>query len=207
MPAARPLCVGVTGGIGSGKSALTQRLGGKGIAIIDADVVAREVVVPGAPALMDIVSRFGAHIVNPDGTLDRPELRRVVFEDADARKDLEAITHPRIREALAQQLAGADSAYVVLSSPLLFESGQASMVDIAVVVDVPESVQMQRTMARDDNDESLVARIMAAQLPRAERLQRADRVIDNSQSLDELDRQANELHDWLLEQVAQRRND
>ena len=190
--------IGVTGGIGSGKSALTDRLAEHGVVIVDADQAAREVVEPGQPALREIVDRFGPEVLLNDGALNRAALRQQVFNDDTARRDLEAITHPRIRETLQRQLNAATSPYVVLSSPLLLESGQVAMVEKVIVVDVPEATQIERTMRRDDNDEALVKRILAAQMPRAERLAAADKVIDNTGSLDDLRQAADDLHQQLL---------
>ena len=192
------LRVGVTGGIGSGKTALTDWLTEKGITVVDADLAARVVVAPGQPALAEIIAAFGDEYLLPDGQLNRAALRKLVFEDADKRKALEAMTHSRIREELVRQLAAADSAYVVLSSPLLLESGQSELIDVSVVVDAPEATQIARTMERDGNDQALVEGIMAAQLDRATRKSRADIVIDNSASLTELHEQATILHQTLL---------
>lgn len=192
------LRVGITGGIGSGKTAVTDWLAQKGITIVDADVVARLVVAPGMPALAEIAHTLGAEYLLPDGQLDRPALRQLVFADEQKRKVLEAITHPKIREELAAQLRNASSPYVVLSSPLLLEGNQSEMVDITVVVDVPEPLQIERTMVRDQNDEALVTKIMAAQCDRETRLSRADIVIDNSESLDTLHHRTDALHQTLL---------
>ena len=190
--------VGITGGIGSGKSAVTDYLETKGITVVDADKVARVVVEPGTSGLAAIAEHFGSDILLPDGGLDRAALRKVVFDNADERKVLEGITHPRIREEIARQLSEATSPYVVLASPLLLESGQNSFANYVVVVDVPESVQLSRTMARDDNSEQLVKSIMAAQLDRETRLSRADTSISNDGSLDELYTRVDDLHDDLL---------
>ena len=190
--------VGITGGIGSGKSAVTDYLETKGITVVDADKVARVVVEPGTSGLAAIAEHFGSDILLPDGSLDRAALRRVVFDNADERKVLEGITHPRIREEIARQLDEATSPYVVLASPLLLESGQNSFANYVVVVDVPESVQLSRTMARDDNSAQLVKSIMAAQLDRETRLSRADTSISNDGSLDELYTRVDDLHDDLL---------
>ena len=190
--------VGITGGIGSGKSAVTDHLETKGITVVDADKVARVVVEPGTSGLAAIAEHFGSDILLPDGSLDRAALRKVVFDNADERKVLEGITHPRIREEIARQLSEATSPYVVLASPLLLESGQNSFANYVVVVDVPESVQLSRTMARDDNSEQLVKSIMAAQLDRETRLSRADTSISNDGSLDELYARVDDLHDDLL---------
>ena len=196
------LRVGITGGIGSGKTALTDWLATQGIVIVDADLAARVVVEPGQPALAEIAETFGEEFLLPDGQLNRATLRQRVFADEDQRKALEAITHPRIRDELARQMGEADSPYVVLSSPLLLESGQSEMVDVSVVVDVPEALQIERTMARDQNDRQLVEQIMAAQLDRETRIARSDIVIDNSTSLDALHGRAAVLHETLLTRAA-----
>ena len=196
------LRVGITGGIGSGKTALTDWLATQGIVIVDADLAARVVVEPGQPALAEIAEAFGQEYLLPDGQLDRAALRQRVFGDENQRKALEVITHPRIRDELGRQMSEATSPYVVLSSPLLLESGQSEMVDVSVVVDVPETLQIERTMARDQNDRQLVEQIMAAQLDRDTRIARSDIVIDNGTSLDALHERAMVLHDTLLARAA-----
>ena len=196
------LRVGITGGIGSGKTALTDWLAKQGIVIVDADLAARVVVEPGQPALAEIAEAFGQEYLLPDGQLDRAALRQRVFGDENQRKALEVITHPRIRDELGRQMSEATSPYVVLSSPLLLESGQSEMVDVSVVVDVPETLQIERTMARDQNDRQLVEQIMAAQLDRDTRIARSDIVIDNGTSLDALHERAMVLHDTLLARAA-----
>ena len=197
------LRVGITGGIGSGKTALTDWLSEKGIVIVDADLASRMIVATGQPALAEIAETFGQEYIQQDGQLNRAALRALVFTDDSKRQQLEAITHPRIREELARQMEAADSAYVVLSSPLLLESGQSSMVDLSVVVDVPEITQIERTMARDNNARQLVEGIMAAQLDRDTRISRADIVINNSGSLDELYQRGEVLHQTLLARASE----
>jgi dephospho-CoA kinase len=192
------LVVGVTGGIGSGKSAVTDRLANLGITIVDADVAARVVVEPGQPALQAIADHFGSGVIKEDGSLDRAALREIVFEHPDERQWLESITHPAIREEIICQLRSADSPYVVLSSPLLIEASQNDFVDLVVVVDVPESTQLERTMKRDDNSADLVRQIMAAQLNREDRLRAADLIIDNDGNLEELHQHVDALHKQLL---------
>ena len=197
-----PLVVGVTGGIGSGKSAVTERLQAKGIEVVDADVVARQVVEPGTPALAAIADRHGPEILLPDGSLDRAALRKRVFADEAERLWLEQLTHPLIGAEITRQLAAAQSPYVILSSPLLLETAQHERAQLVVVVDVPESVQLERTMARDSNDEAQVRRIMTAQIKRPQRLSRADLVVDNSGALESLDAKVDELHRELLARAA-----
>ena len=192
------LRVGVTGGIGSGKTALTDWLATQGVTIVDADLAARLVVRPGQPALQEIADEFGNEYLDSEGELDRAALRALVFGDEVSRERLEAITHPRIREELYQQMLQASSAYAVLSSPLLLESGQSDMVDLSVVVDVPEALQIKRTIQRDLSDQTLVEQIMRAQLDRQSRIERADIVVDNSGTLDALHERARALHYTLL---------
>ena len=194
--------VGITGGIGSGKSAVTDHLETLRITVVDADKVARVVVEPGTPGLAAIAEHFGEDILLADGRLDRAALRKIVFDNPDERKVLEGITHPRIRDEISRQLSEANSPYVVLSSPLLLESGQNTFADYVVVVDVPEEVQLTRTMARDENSEALVKQIMAAQLDRQTRLSRADTSIMNDGSLEALYERVKKLHEDLLARAA-----
>ena len=196
------MIVGITGGIGSGKSAVTRRLEDRGITVVDADLAARVIVEPGRPALQAIAEHFGEEILLEDGSLDRAALRQKVFADETERHWLEALTHPLIGEEILSQLSASNSAYTVLSSPLLMETTQKALVELVVVVDVPEEVQVERTMARDDNDEDQVRRIIAAQIDRTERLRLADIVIDNAGSLESLDEKVAALHETLLERAA-----
>jgi dephospho-CoA kinase len=192
------LIVGITGGIGSGKSAVTACFETLGITVVDADVAARVVVEPGGPALDAISEHFGSEVIRADGTLDRAALRARVFADERERLWLEHLTHPLIGREIQARIAASGSPYTILSSPLLLETTQKALVDCVVVVDVPEELQLQRTMARDDNDEAQVRRIMAAQMAREERLEQADIVIDNARSLAELDETVAELHKEFL---------
>ena len=195
------LIVGVTGGIGSGKSEVTRRLEARGITVVDADIVARIIVEPGGSALAAIAEHFGPGIIMADGTLDRAGLRQRVFADDGERQWLERLTHALIGQEIQRQLQAADSPYSVLSSPLLLETLQKDLVDLVVVVDVPEAVQLQRASQRDANSEEQIRRIMAAQMPREKRLELADIVIDNSQPLAELDAIVEELHKEFLQRA------
>ncbi|MDR9441055.1 MAG: dephospho-CoA kinase, partial [Halomonas sp.] len=173
------MIIGVTGGIASGKSTVARAFATRGIPWVDADEVAREVVAPGEPALAEITEQFGREVLAPDGSLNRRALRDIVFADSEARQRLERITHPRIRQRLAahlERLQAQGAPYVLLVSPLLFESGQDAMVDRCLVIDVPEATQIARTAARDDVDDAQARAIVAAQMPRVERLARADDV-------------------------------
>jgi len=190
--------VGITGGIGSGKSAVTILLEKQGITVVDADVAARVIVEQGKPALQAIAQHFGEEILLPDGALDRAELRKLIFSDDSARLWLEQLTHPLIGEEIFAQLQASNSPYTVLSSPLLLETQQKKLADYIVVVDVPEDTQIERTVARDNNDEAQVKRIIAAQMSRRDRLALADFVIDNSKSLADLEQGVSQLHEKLL---------
>lgn len=189
------MIIGVTGGIGSGKSTVARAFGELGIGWVDADDVAREVVAPGEPALAAIAERFGSQVIDSDGCLNRAALRQIIFEDTSQRVWLESVTHPRIRERLLAHLAqlSALSPYVLLVSPLLFESGQDRLVQRTLVVDIPEDEQLARTLARDHVSETQVRAILAAQLSRDERLARADDVIDNSHGIDDTRQQVSAL--------------
>lgn len=200
------LTVGITGGIGSGKSAVTQRFEQLGITVVDADLAARVIVEPGSAALREIAAHFGEHLLLEDGSLDRAQLRKLVFSDENERLWLEQLTHPSIGREILRQITASGSAYTILSSPLLLETSQKDLVDCVVVVDVPEEVQLERTMRRDSNDEEQVRRIMQAQMPRDKRLDLADIVIDNSRSLDVLDSLVGELHKEFLLRAEQKAN-
>lgn len=176
----RKLSIGLTGGIASGKSVVAAAFERLGVAIIDADSVARQIVEPGEPALDEIIARFGADIVDDSGQLKRRDLRTIVFDDDDARADLEAITHPRIREELARQRDAAESEYCILVVPLLIKSSMIELVDRVLVIDAPEHVQIERLTTRDDIDEDLAGKMIAAQEAREERLAHADDVLINT---------------------------
>lgn len=190
--------VGLTGGIGSGKTAVSDRFAARGIAVVDADVAARIVVEPGQSALASIAEHFGKDLLTTKGELDRAALRARVFADPEERVWLEALLHPRISKCIAEQLATASSDYAILVSPLLFETNQVRFTHRVLVVDVPEALQLERTMARDNNDEAQVRAIMAAQSSRQDRLDKADDVIVNDADLDSLDARVGELHEHYL---------
>ncbi|MET0767498.1 MAG: dephospho-CoA kinase [Aeromicrobium sp.] len=195
--------VGLTGGIASGKSTVSGRLAELGAVVIDYDRLAREVVEPGSPALDLIAQRFGADVITPDGTLDRPRLGALVFADPAALKDLEAITHPAIRAlaALREQQAGTD-AIVVHDNPLLVEMGAAAACDVVIVVDAPEDVQIARMVAdRAMAEDDARARI-AAQASREVRLAAADVVIENTGTREQLSARVDEVWKDLVEPGA-----
>ncbi|NYS61365.1 dephospho-CoA kinase [Vreelandella salicampi] len=178
------MIVGLTGGIGSGKSTVARAFGERGIPWIDADDVAREIVAPGEPALEAIRQRHGEAMLHDDGVLNRAALRELIFQQPEERTWLESETHPRVRERILthlERMQREGAPYVLLVSPLLFESGQDALVDFTVVIDIPEDLQLSRTLARDEVSETQVRAILAAQMPREERRARADALIDNSQ--------------------------
>lgn len=199
------LTIGLTGGIGSGKTAASDWFATQGIEIVDADVAAREVVAPQQPALQEIVETFGAHMLLEDGSLNRAAMRAQVFADPQARVKLEAITHPRIRQQMITQLQAAQSPYVLLVSPLLLETSQHELVDRILLVDVDEHIQQQRASQRDGQTPEAIAKIMAAQLPRHERHRRAHDVVNNSGQLIDLHRQLAQLHQQYLHHAQQLR--
>ncbi|PAU74613.1 dephospho-CoA kinase [Halomonas salipaludis] len=204
------LCVGVTGGIASGKSSVARAFAEHGIPWVDADDVAREVVEPGEPALDEIVARFGPQVLDDDGRLNRRALREIVFQDAGERRWLESVTHPRIRERLVAQLAemaAGPAPYHLLVSPLLFESGQAALTDRTLVIDVPEALQIARTATRDGVDEAQARAIVAAQMPRTERLARGDDILDNGGDLAALTQRVAELDRYYRQLYRQLAND
>lgn len=179
--------LGLTGGIGSGKSTVSALLRDHGAIIIDYDLLAREVVEPGAPALDEIARRFGPEVLTSDGALDRPALGAIVFADATARQDLEAITHPAIRDrAVAVERAAGPDAVIVHDNPLLVEMGATASFDAVLVVDIPGDVQIRRLVEARGMDEADARARIAAQATREQRLAVADHVIDNSGSRDDL---------------------
>lgn len=190
--------IGLTGGIASGKTAVSDMLARRGAVIIDSDTLAREVVEPGTRGLEAIVERFGTTVLTPDGALDRAKLGQIVFDDPVARADLNAIVHPAVRARAAElQLQAPPGAVVVQVIPLLVETGQADDFDLVVVVDADEAVQLRRLMQRNGYTPSQARARLKAQASRAERLEAADLVIDNSAGLPELEAQVDALWPWL----------
>ena len=189
--------VGVTGGIGSGKTLVTDAFAAKGVVIADADEAARHIVEPGQPALAQIVAHFGEGIIDSSGRLDRPKLREIVFNNVDARRQLESFTHRPIMEALANQLQSATSAYAMLA--LSAGLGNSPLIDRMLVVDADESVRVHRVMARDGSSESLVRQIMASQPSSEERRNIADDVIENNGDTTTVLSEVDRLHHDYLE--------
>ncbi len=194
----KPWILGLTGGIGSGKSAVAEHFVDLGVHLIDADHAARWVVEPGRPALARIAEHFGPTVLQADGTLDRGALRSRVFQDAEQRRWLESLLHPLIGEEIVSYLAQAKSPYAILVSPLLIESGQHRLTQRVLVVDAPEQLQLQRTMSRDKASEEQVRAILQAQAHREERLRHADDVLINDRDLPWLRSEVERLHHFYL---------
>lgn len=188
--------LGLTGGIGSGKSVVDAMFRELGAEVIDADALAREVVEPGKPALQEIVSSFGTDMLLPDGRLDRPRLAAMIFSDPSARERLNAITHPRIRQRMAEEVAARSGqpGVLILDIPLLYENGRSVDVERVIVVWVDEATQIRRLMERDHLTEEQARQRTAAQMPLDEKRRRADHVIDNSGSREDTRRQVDAIY-------------
>ncbi|RNL86652.1 dephospho-CoA kinase [Halostreptopolyspora alba] len=192
------LRVGLTGGIGSGKSEVSRLLSEHGAVVIDADQIAREVVEPGTPALEEIVAEFGNDVLTPQGTLDRPKLGEIVFADQERLDRLNGIVHPRVGERTEELMEQAPAdAVVIYDVPLLVENGLQAMYDVVVVVDAPEDAQIRRVMTNRDMPEEQARARVRAQATREQRRAVADIVIDNSGGLDELSRRVAEVWEEL----------
>lgn len=194
-----PLIIGLTGGIGSGKSEASKRFAERGVLVVDADVVAREVVEPGKPALMQIAEHFGTDILDAKGSLQRGKLREIIFSNSTEKQWLESLLHPIINAEIRRQLAAATSPYAILASPLLLETRQFELVDRILVIDASEQQQLERASKRDKNNEGQIKVIMQTQLSRQERCARATDIIQNHSSIDELGGQVEKFHQLYLE--------
>jgi len=196
------LKIGLTGGIGSGKSTVAKRFASLGAAVIDADEIARELVEPGQPALDDIVTEFGTEVITAKGELDRSGLRQMVFADPTRRKILESLLHPLIRAEMRHRADNIRDPYCVLCIPLLVETRQIDMVDRVLVIDSPERLQYCRIKQRDGLPDREIKAILAAQAKPADRLAVADDVIVNNGSEDDLYRQVDMLHKKYLQMAS-----
>lgn len=196
------LIVGLTGGIGSGKSTAARMFAARGVPVVDTDAIARELVAPGTPALARIAREFGPDVLEPDGSLDRAALRARVFADPEQRRRLEAILHPPIRARAHARLAELDAPYAIVVVPLLLESGDWPVLQRVLVVDAPESLQRRRTAARDGRSDAQVEAVMNAQTSREHRLAAADDVLVNDGDLAALERQVETLHRRYVQLAA-----
>ena len=190
----RPFLVGLTGGIGSGKTLVSDTFAQLGVDIVDADIIARDVVAPGSEGLSALVEHFGSGIVNASGELNRAALRERVFSNVEEKAWLNACLHPRIRRAMQQAAANVKSSYGILAVPLLIENDLTGMVDRVTVVDCPEDMQVARAMQRDGSSETIIRSIIASQATREQRLAVADDVIDNSLTPEHTCEQVKALH-------------
>jgi dephospho-CoA kinase len=188
------LLIALTGGIASGKSAVAEEFAKLGVPVLDTDQIARDVVAPGSPTLGQLVAEFGPEILDGNSRLDRAHMRERVFADPEQRRKLEAITHPAIRAELARRSAEAGGDYQIHVIPLLVETGRADAYDRVLVVDCPEEAQLQRLQARDGSSREQAEEILAAQVSREERLEVAHDVIENTGTLEDLQRFVQTLH-------------
>ncbi len=190
--------LGLTGGIGSGKSAVSAMFEELGIQVVDADIVAREVVEPGSLGLKKITEHFGGEILTSNGTLDRAKLRAIIFADESQKQWLNNLLHPLIRESMLSQLKQATSNYVILVAPLLFENGLEKYCNHTLLIDVPVDVQITRTTARDNVSVELAKQIIASQMSRADKQQKAGDILDNNRPLEEVKTDVQKLHEKYL---------
>ncbi len=190
--------LGLTGGIGSGKSAVSAMFEEFGIQVVDADIVAREVVEPGSLGLKKITEHFGGEILTSNGTLDRAKLRAIIFADESQKQWLNSLLHPLIRETMLSQLKLATSHYVILVAPLLFENGLEKYCNHTLLIDVPVDVQITRTTARDNVSVELAKQIIASQMSRSDKQQKAADILDNNRPLIEVKADVQKLHKKYL---------
>tara|TARA_B100000408_G_scaffold1921_1_gene1594 strand:- start:274 stop:867 length:594 start_codon:yes stop_codon:yes gene_type:complete len=195
------LIIGLTGGIGSGKSVASDKFKSLGITIVDADVASRTVVEPGKPALKEIQDHFGSGIITAEGKLDRNNLREIIATDPEERKWLESVTHPKIGEQITKEISESTSVYTLFVAPLLLETNSQEMCSRVVVVDVPKDVQIRRTAKRDKVSPNQVEQMVAAQMEREKRLEKADDVLLNSGTIEDLEKQVEELHKKYIQMV------
>ena len=196
------IVVGLTGGIGSGKSAVTKIFEGLGVKVVEADVASRQPVMKGEPALKKIAEKFGANILTSEGELDRRKLREIIFNDNSAKDWLENLLHPLIHQILIDDLTSASSSYAILVSPLLFETNQKDLCSKTIVVDTSEDRQIDRTSKRDNVEPSQVKLIIDSQIDRKSRNELADIIILNDGSLQELEEKVKKFHEDLEKEIS-----
>ena len=195
------LIIGLTGGIGSGKSVASSKFKSLGITVVDADVASRTVVEPGKPALKEIEDHFSSGIITTEGKLDRNKLREIIATDPEERKWLESVLHPKIGEQITKEISESTSVYTLFVAPLLLETNSQERCARVVVVDVPKEVQILRTAKRDKVSPNQVEQMVAAQMEREKRLEKADDVLLNSGTIEDLEKQVEELHKKYMQMV------
>ena len=198
--------LGLTGGIGSGKSAASHWFEQQGITVVDADIVAREVVDIGQPLLEKIRQTFGDWVLLTDGSLNRRALREHIFQHQEARQILESITHPAIRESIVQQLQSADSPYVILVSPLLFETNQHELTERTLLIDTDIELQIARASQRDGQEKAHIKKVIAAQMSGEDKRSKADDTVMNNSDLQHLYQQLEPLHQYYLQQALKKQS-
>ena len=191
--------VGLTGGIGSGKTVASDRFEELGVKVVDADIASRVVVEIGKPALSSIEAKFGSDVILDDGSLNRAKLREIIFKDDEAKSWLESLLHPLIGQHILDEIASATSRYVILVSPLLFETTQFQMCNRTLLIDVPKDIQILRTAKRDKVPESQVEKIIASQMDRDQKISKADDVIVNDGEIGDLISKIDKIHQRYIE--------
>ena len=191
--------VGLTGGIGSGKTVASDRFEELGVKVVDADIASRVVVEIGKPALSSIEGEFGSDVISDDGSLNRAKLREIIFKNDEAKSWLESLLHPLIGQHISDEIASATSRYVILVSPLLFETTQFQMCNRTLLIDVPKDIQILRTAKRDKVPESQVEKIIASQMDRDQKIGKADDVIVNDGEINDLISKIDKIHQRYIE--------
>ena len=192
------MIIGLTGGIGSGKSAAADFFQNEGISVIDTDQLARKVIEKDTPGYSKVVDSFGANILDNNDSIDRAKLREEVFHDSEKRKILESITHPLVRELMVQKISSSTSPYSIIMVPLIFETNSAKNYDRVLVIDCDVEIQLERAMARDENSADLIQKIIDSQCSRSERLSIANDVIPNNNSIEDLKKRSLAMHNFYL---------
>ena len=192
------MIIGLTGGIGSGKSAAANFFQNEGISVIDTDQLARKVIEKDTPGYSKVVDSFGANILDNNDSIDRAKLREAVFHDSEKRKILESITHPLVRELMVQKISSSRSPYSIIMVPLIFETNSAKNYDRVLVIDCDVEIQLERAMARDENSADLIQKIIDSQCSRSERLSIANDVIPNNHSIEDLQKRSLAMHNFYL---------
>ena len=192
------MIIGLTGGIGSGKSAAANFFQNEGISVIDTDQLARKVIEKDTPGYSKVVDSFGTNILDNNDSIDRAKLREEVFHDDEKREILESITHPLVRELMVQKISSSTSPYTIIMVPLIFETNSAKNYDRVLVIDCDVEIQLKRAMARDENSADLIQKIIDSQCSRSERLSIANDVIPNNHSIEDLQKRSLAMHNFYL---------